>query len=235
MVDNDKNSLVDYACRELIEKMRSDMKSLYKDIEAQASEKSADTFLSYLSMLEKSKVSAYARELLNKMRTAFSKALRQTFNENGGRRYTDSQVTLMWQSIAVEISPPELTYMDIRKIKIQAESDNARGTTNHKPSVPVLSIIGVGLGIAGVAAAGGVSPASMAWIIRGVSVGIGGVSAYDIYRKMFGAAPAHEMERRVDSHAFTKITDAQYVANTEILEKWIHSVGERVKEGEPIL
>ena len=93
MVHNDKNSLVDYACRELVEKMQSDMKSLYQDIAAQASDKSADTFLSCLNMLEKSKVSAYVSELLNKMRTAFSQALRQAINENGGRRYTHSQVT----------------------------------------------------------------------------------------------------------------------------------------------
>lgn len=233
MVHNDKSSLVDYACRELVEKMQSDMKSLYQDIAAQASDKSADTFLSCLNMLEKSKVSAYVSELLNKMRTSFSQALRQAINENGGRRYADSQVTLMWQSIAAEISPPELLYMDIRKVKI--ESDNRKDTLNQKSSVPILSVIGVGLGVAGVAAAGEVSPVAMAWIIRGVSVGIGGASAYDIYRKISGVSPVRETERSVDSHAVTKITDAQYATNASILEKWIYSVGERVKKGEPIL
>lgn len=233
MVYSDKNSLVDHACGELVEKMQSDLERLYSDIAVQASSKSPDTIVSYLNMLEKSKVSAYINELLKKMRTAFSQALKQVRDEKGERRYTDSQVTLVWQSVAVETELPELAYMDIRTV--QMESVNEKVAVEQNSSIPILPIVGLGLGAAGWFAVGGVSSAALVWSIRGVSVVIVGASIYGIYKKMSGTVQVHETERYVDSHVITKIMDAQYAVNEEILRSWIFSVGKRVKEGEPIL
>lgn len=233
MAYSDKDSLVEHACREMAAIMQSDLKNLYQDIEVQASGKSADTFLSHIKMLEKSNVSAYVNELLKKMRNAFSEALRQVMDENGGRRYTDSQVTLMWQLIAMETAPPKLAYIDTNKVQMGLADE--KKVVDQNPLIPILPVAGLGLAVAGLVGAGGVSSTAVAWAIRGASVGVGGVSAYGIHKKMSGVAVVHEREGNVAHHAAAKIVDAQYIANAKILEEWIHSIGERVKKGEPIL
>lgn len=237
MVSDNKNVLVDHACKELVGQIRSDLKSIYEDIGAQVASKSADTFLSYLSMLEKSKVSAYVNELVIMMRSVFCRVLQQVLDKNGACKYTDSQVTLMWQSIAAQTDPPKLVYMDIRKAQneFQRELQNNVSSLNEDSGFPILPVVGLGVGVVGLVAAGGVIPAAAACAVRGLSVGVVGVSVYAIWKKKSGAAPVRQAERNVDSRIITKLANVQYAANIEILERWIVSVGEQVKEGEPIL
>lgn len=234
MASNDKNSLVDHECEELIGGMQSDLRSIYQDIAAQAGRKSVDNVVSYLNMTEKAKVSEYVNELLRKMRTAFSKALRQLQDEKGNRRYTDSQVTLMWQSVAANTALPELRYIDARNIPM--ESTNRQESLNQNASVPIIPLVGLGVGAAGLLGASAFPiTATAAWTLRGASVGVGCVSIYGIYKKKFGNTHSEQTQTRADSDMITKITDAQYTANAEILKKWIYGVGKEVEEGEPIL
>lgn len=232
MTNNNKNSLVDHECEELIGSMRSDLRRIYQDIAAQAGHKSIDNVLSYLNMAEKSKVSAYVNELLRKMRTAFSKALRQLQDEKGDHRYTDSQVTLMWQSVAASTALPELRYMDTRNIPM--ESANGKESMNQNASIPIIPLVGLGVGAAGLMGAGAL-PMAAAWTLRGVSVGVGCASVYGIYKKVSSNTPSKKTQVKSDSDMITSITDRQYTANAEILERWIYSVGRKVAEGEPIL
>lgn len=227
---NDKDLFVEQACSELIKTMESDMKDLYRDIEKQASSESIDTFPSRLNMLEKSKISAYINELLKKMRAAYSEALRKVLDEKGERRYTDSQVTLMWQSTLTNMEPPKPAYLDIRKL----EADYKRKTAKQNPSI-AWPIGGLGTAIAGWVAAGEASFTIITFIIRGVSVFVGVTSAYDIYKKKFASVSFYGTESNVKSDMIKMIVDEQRKANTEIMEVWICSVGESVKKGEPIL
>lgn len=232
MANNDKNFLVDHECKELVKAMQSDLRSIYQDIAAQAVHKSVDSVLSYLNMAEKSKVSAYVNELLKKMRAVFSKALRQLQDEKGDRRYTDSQVTLMWQSVAASTALPELRYMDARNIPM--ESANGKESLNQNASIPIIPLVGLGVGAAGLLGAGAL-PMAAAWTLRGVSVGVECASVYGIYKKAFGNTPSKKTQVKADSGIITSITDRQYTANAEILERWIYSIGRKVAEGEPIL